>query len=141
MTRAYTEDFAGWAEDTAKAIEEGRFEEIDRAALADEVASLGRQERREAESRMAVILMHMLKAKYQPEKLSASWQATIRTQRRDLAKVLKDSPSLRPQVAALLLEAYEDARFEATNETGLDIATFPETCEWTVEEVLGGEAK
>ena len=42
MLRAYAEDYAGWAEDTAKAMEDGRFEEIDRRALADEVRDLAR---------------------------------------------------------------------------------------------------
>ena len=37
--RSYETDYAGWAEDTARAIQEGRWGEIDRAALADEVGS------------------------------------------------------------------------------------------------------
>jgi len=135
---AYDQDFFQWTQETARAIQEGRFSEIDRAALADEVESLGKRDRREVGSRMAVILMHMLKAKYQPEKESNSWRATLLTQRRDLAKVLADSPSLRPQTAVLLAEAYQDARIDAAAETGLAIETFPEASEWTVEQVLAG---
>jgi hypothetical protein len=37
----------------------------------------------------------------------------------------------------LLADAYDKARIEAADETGIDIDTFPETCEWTVAEVLG----
>ena len=33
----YQQDYTAWVEETARAIEEGRFEQIDRAALADEV--------------------------------------------------------------------------------------------------------
>jgi hypothetical protein len=88
--------------------------------------------------RLAVIVMHMLKLKYQPDKGSGSWHSTITTQRHELESVLEDSPSLRPQVAALLPKAYGQARIDAANETGLDIDTFPETCQWTVEEVLNG---
>ena len=96
--RVYTEDYAGWVEDTARAIEEGRFEDIDRAALADEVRDLGKTERREITSAFCILLTHLLKVKYQPAKRSRNW--------------------------------------DAANETGLDIDTFPETCEWTIEEVL-----
>ncbi len=34
---SYTEDFAAWADQTAQAIEQGRFADLDAAALADEV--------------------------------------------------------------------------------------------------------
>ena len=44
MLRAYKDDYAGWVEDTARAIEDGRFEDIDRSALADEVRDLGKSE-------------------------------------------------------------------------------------------------
>jgi len=54
MIRTYEQDYAGWVEDTAKAIEEERFCEIDRVALADEVRDLGRIERRELESALRV---------------------------------------------------------------------------------------
>jgi hypothetical protein len=135
--RAYKQDYAGWVEDTARAIEEGRFNEIDRAALADEVRDLGKSERREIESALRVLVMHLLKAKYQPEKRSRSWDASVRVQRKQLAKFLRESPSLRPELLELLADAYDKARIEAADETGIDIDTFPETCEWTVAEVLG----
>jgi hypothetical protein len=137
MLRAYTEDYAGWVEDTAKAIEDGRFEEIDRSALADEVRDLGKSERRELRSALSVLLRHLLNAKYQPEKASRSWQATIRVQRTHIEEFLEESPSLRPDLPKLLTAAYDNARIDAANETGLDIDTFPEACEWTVAEVLG----
>ena len=89
MPRAYTEDYAGWVEDTARAIEDGRFSEIDRTALADEVRDLGLAERRELTSGLRVLLMHMLKTKYQPERESRSWQVTIRVQRKHLGKFLR----------------------------------------------------
>jgi hypothetical protein len=135
--RAYEQDYAGWVEDTARAIEEGRFNEIDRAALADEVRDLGKSELREIESALRVLVMHLLKAKHQPEKRSRSWDASVRVQRKQLAKFLRESPSLRPELLELLADAYDKARIEAADETGIDIDTFPETCEWTVAEVLG----
>jgi hypothetical protein len=136
ILRTYTEDYAGWVEDTARAIEDGRFSEIDRATLADEVRDLRLTERRELTSGLRVLLIHLLKTKYQLEKQSRSWQATIRVQRKHLGKFLRRSRSLRPELPELLSDAYDNARIDAANETGIDVDAFPETCEWTVAEVL-----
>lgn len=134
---AYRDDYVQWVEDTARAIEEGRFDQIDRTALADEVRDLGKTETRELESALGVLLMHLLKTRYQPEKHTRSWEAGVRVQRRHIAKFLKESPSLRPKLPELLSDAYDQARIDAANETGLDIDIFPETCEWPAAEVLG----
>jgi hypothetical protein len=137
MMRAYEQDYAGWVEDTVRAIEEGRFSEIDLTALADEVKGLGITERDKIETALRVLAMHLLKTKYQPEKRTRSWDASISVQRKHLLKYLRQSPSLRRELPELLSDAYDNARIEAANETGLDIDTFPETCEWTVAEVIG----
>jgi hypothetical protein len=136
MMRAYEQDYAGWVEDTARAIEEGRFSEIDRVALADEVRDLAKTERARIESALRMLLIHLLKAKYQPQKHTRSWDNTIGVQRLHLTKYLRESPSLRPRLPEILADAYETARFDAENETGLMLDTFPETCEWTLAEVL-----
>src|ERR1700761_4990475 len=91
----YQDDYVQWVEDTARAIEEGRFDQIDRIALADEVRDLGISETRQLESALCVLLMHLLKTRYQPEMQTRSWEASIRAQRRHIAKYLKQSPSLR----------------------------------------------
>ena len=136
MLRAYADDYAGWVEDTARAVEEGRFHDFDRAALADEVRDLGKSERARLQSTLRILVLHLLKTKYQPEKRTGSWEATIRVQRRHAEEFLMESPSLRPGLPKLLSNTYDDARIDAANETGIDIDTFPETCEWTVEEEL-----
>jgi hypothetical protein len=136
MLRAYKEDYAGWVEDTARAIEDGRFQDLDRAALADEVRDLGKTERRELESALEVLLMQMLKARYQSEKQTRSWELTMRVQRNHIAKFLKLSPSLRRELPEFIGDAYDNARLRAADETGLELEVFPESCEWTVAEVL-----
>jgi hypothetical protein len=120
----------------ARAIEDGRFNEIDRAALADEVRDLGKAARRELQSALRVLLLHLLKTKYQPEKQSKSWAQSIKIQRKHANRFLAESPSLRPELSKLMGIAYDDARIEAAEETGIDIDGFPEECEWTVAEVL-----
>ncbi len=53
--------------------------------------------------------------------------------------MLADSASLRRQVPGMLTPGYADARLDATYETGLPLATFPETCLWTPEQVLDAD--
>lgn len=136
--RTYSDDYAGWAEDTALAIAEGRFDEIDRAALADEVLDLSKSSRSEIESAFRVILIHMLKAQYQPLKYTRSWELSILEHRLRLQDFLEESPSLRPRAPELLAKAYRSARLRAAGETGLDVATFPEACPWDFSTVAGG---
>jgi hypothetical protein len=138
--RSYATDYVGWAEDTAQAIEDGRFQDIDRAALADEVRDLSKSERRGLTSALKVLVMHMLKSRYQPEKQTPSWQASINVQREDVEEYLHESPSLRLDLPRLLEKAYQRARIEAADETGLELDAFPESCEWTVAEILADSA-
>lgn len=137
MKDAYDVDFVAWTEETAQAIREERWSDIDRDALIDEVESLGNRDRREVISRLAVLLLHLLKTKYQPERETRSWQETITEQREQLALILDDSPSLRARIDDFLSKAHKSARRKAAIETGIRLDTFPETCEWTAAEVLG----
>ncbi len=50
--------------------------------------------------------------------------------------LLRDNPSLRPQVPTILMESYPDARVEALDETGLSDTALPQDCPWTVVQVL-----
>ena len=139
--RTYGEDYAGWAEDTAQAISEGRWHEIDREALADEVSDLGKSNRREIEGALWAILLHMLKAKYQPLKHTRSWDLSILEHRVRLKDFFEESPSLLVQQTQLVQKAYRSARLRAANETGLDVEPFPEQCPWSFAEVAGDEGR
>ena len=88
------------------------------------------------ESRLEALLMHLLKWRYQDDRRSRSWSNTIRVQRISLQKLLRDSPSLAPRLPGLIDDAYSTARLEASTETGLKESTFPETCPFTLEQIL-----
>jgi hypothetical protein len=135
--RLYDRDFFEWTEETAQAIRSGRWNDIDREALAEEIEDLGKRDRREVISRLQVLLQHLLKCKHQLQKQSSSLLGTINEQRRELALVFEDSPSLRARMDTFIDKAYPDARRWAAEETGLDESVFPEVCEWSAEEVLG----
>jgi hypothetical protein len=57
-----------------------------------------------------------------------------------IRKFLKTSPSLRARLDELIADAYETVRYDAENQTGIFIDTFPEACEWTGAEILDNQA-
>jgi len=131
----YDRDFFAWSRQQAELLRAGKLAEADIEHIAEEIDSMGRTEKREL-GRLSVLLLHLLKWRYQPDKRGPSWEASIRVQRNRLADHLNDNPSLRPLLPQALTSAYRDAVLEAVAETGLAAATFPAACPWTVEQVL-----
>ena len=70
----YEDDYVLWADEQAAALAEGRFADLDLVNLADEIGSLSGRDRRELTSRLRVILVHLLKRAYQPERATNSWK-------------------------------------------------------------------
>ncbi|SPF41519.1 conserved hypothetical protein [Candidatus Sulfopaludibacter sp. SbA4] len=134
--KLYEADFYRWTQETSDRLRRGEFGEIDLVTLVEEVEDLGRREKNALESRLSVLICHLLKWDLQPGKRSKSWQATIALQRSRIERLLKQSPSLRPYLREVLPEAYTEAVLRAIKETGFDSKTFAETCPYHVEEIL-----
>lgn len=137
--QTYEKDLNAWASEQARLLRAGRFDLLDIEHLAGEIEDLGKSEQRELASRMAVLLAHLLKWKYQPERRGASWEKTITAQRKELSYALDESPSLVPKLQEVrwLDMVWARAVAQAVNETGLDC--FPEDCPWAIQdEVLCG---
>lgn len=132
----YETDVIAWANEQAAFIRAGRFEMLDLEHLADEIEDVGKSERRELRSRMAVLLAHLLKWQYQEGFRSKSWQRTIKEQRRGIAGCLKETPSLKFDLAQTDWRewVWSDAVTLAVKETGLDC--FPDSCPWSMELVM-----
>lgn len=135
----YDQDFFLWTQEQAQLLREHRFAELDLANLLEEVESVGRSEKREIRSRLTVLLAHLLKWKYQPDARKPQWASTIAEQRVSLRDVLDDNPSLRRRPAEIFARAYAAARLQATKETGIAVALFPESSPFTPEQVLNTE--
>ena len=133
---AYDDDFFAWTMEQARLLREGAVSEIDTLNLAEEIESMGKNNRRELGSRLAVLLMHLLKWRYQPARRGRSWRLTIQEQRLAAARVLRQNPSLRSASDKVLAEAYESARLIAARETDLDEGIFPEACPFSLEQVF-----
>ena len=57
----YDEDFALWSGEQAELVRSGRFDKFDAENIAEEIESVGNSERYEIDSRMEVLLGHLLK--------------------------------------------------------------------------------
>jgi hypothetical protein len=132
----YDRDFYAWSREQAELLRTGKLAEADIEHIAEEIDSMGRAEKRELVSRLSVLLLHLLKWRYQPGKRGPSWEASVRVERNRIVDHLGDNPSLRPLLCQALASAYRDAALEAVAETGMPGSTFPETCPWAVEDVL-----
>ena len=138
MSTSYESDVVAWAKEQAEMIRSGRFDKLDLKNIAEDIEDVGKSEQRELASRMAVLLAHILKWKFQPQKRSISWTLTIKEQRRLLVRRVQKTPSLSPMLADLewIDEIWVDAKALAEKETGLDIGTYPEICPWPMAVVL-----
>ncbi|MHB8249434.1 MAG: DUF29 domain-containing protein [Acidithiobacillus sp.] len=129
----YEQDFLAWVEDQAEALRTRQIGALDWDNLVEEIESMGASQRRELGSRLAVLLMHLVKWHWQPEKRSKSWQLTILEQRREIRRLLKASPSLQRFIPDEIPEAWMDARKAASTETDIPALTFPTECPWDAE--------
>jgi hypothetical protein len=132
----YERDFYLWLERQAELLREGRFSELDVANLLEELESMGRKDKRAIKSNLAIVLLHLLKHQFQPQRRSRRWLDSILEHRQRLRDDLIESPSLRGHLEAVLPAAYADARARAITQTGLSERAFPRTSPYTVEEAL-----
>lgn len=132
----YETDFYAWTQEQATLLRSKQWSQIDLPNLIEEIESLGKQQRQELRNRLSVLIGHLLKWEYQPQHRSRSWLATLRVQRRDTLRLLKDNPSLNPYLGDALPEAYENARDLAMGETDLPEQTFPLSCLYSLTQIL-----
>ena len=64
---SYDADVVAWANEQAAFIRQGRFDLLDLEHIADEIEDVGKSEHRELRSRMAILIAHLIKWKYQPK--------------------------------------------------------------------------
>jgi Domain of unknown function DUF29 len=132
----YESDFYAWVQQQTMLLQDHQWNEIDIANLIEEISSLGRQQQQELRNRLSVLIGHLLKWQYQPQRRSRSWLATLRVQRREILRLLKDNPSLKPYLDEARQEAHENGCDLAMGETNLPEKTFPLDCPYSLAEIL-----
>lgn len=137
MTPTYHRDFYAWLQEQAALLKAGRLHELDVDHLLEEIESMGASERRELLSRLQVLMLHLLKYQYQPDRRSKGWLLTITHQRTAVERLLEQSPSLRRLLTAEIIQSiYEKAIREAIIETDLDRYVFPVDCSYSLEQLF-----
>jgi hypothetical protein len=123
----YDRDFQLWLADTAARLQAGDFEHLDIAHLVEEIEALGKRDQRELQSRLIVLLGHLLKRCYvdSPDDFRG-WEVTIREQRDELELLLADSLSLRNTWEACFEGCWVKALQQV--KTGYPNVAFPELC-------------
>lgn len=136
LSSAYEKDFYKWAADQSRFLKQKEFTKLDIENLVEEIESLGSSERRALESHLKVLLMHLLKIKYQPDYRTRSWEHSVKASRFQISKLLNRNPSMRKDLGETLSDAYYLARLKAADETSLPDSTFPEKCPWNFDECM-----
>ncbi|WP_306558092.1 DUF29 domain-containing protein, partial [Nostoc sp. 'Peltigera malacea cyanobiont' DB3992] len=135
----YKTDFYTWTQEQVSLLKTQQWDQLDTVNLIEEIETLGRRERQELRNRLGVLLGHLLKWHFQPEKRSNSWLGTIREQRVQIKLLLQDSPSLKPYLDEVLFTVYELGLALAIRETELGEQLFPEICPYTLDQTLNPE--
>jgi hypothetical protein len=136
LSALYEADEVAWLDAMAELIGGRQLRDLDYRHLKELLEDMSKRDRREVESRLQVLLMHVLKWKFQKKKRTKSWQRTISEQRRQLRGEFRASNALRNHAEAILADAYAEAVEWAAEETELPAKTFPPDCPWTLEQLL-----
>jgi hypothetical protein len=147
LTTLYDTDYAAWAKLQRDSLRAGRYSELDVEHLLEELSDMGKSERRELDSRLLILIAHLLKWQYQLQTLSErwrefdgrSWRATIVEQRKQLDLLLRKAPGLMAASAQAVAAIYPDAADLASKETGLPAETFPLTCPYPLQDMLADD--
>ncbi|KPN72661.1 DUF29 domain-containing protein [Neisseria sp. 83E34] len=140
MSTSYETDFAAWAAEQAGLLRAGLVNNIDFRNLAEEIEDMGKSEQRALESRLQVLICHLLKWKFQPERQGNSWKATIKEQRLKIKRLLAESPSLKSRLedSEFCSDVWSYGVAAALRETELE-STFPEQAIWSMADILNDE--
>lgn len=133
---AYDRDLYNWALEQGALLRARRFDEVDIENVAEEIESLARTEFDKLVSFLRLTIMHMLKWEYQPSRRTRSWAISIANHRESADEILADNPGLKSRIGEALERAYPKARRDAADETELPFATFPESCPYSLSEIM-----
>ena len=85
------------------------------------------------------LIEHLLKLAYwetERERNRKHWKGEIINFRKQIKRLLRDSPSLKPYLKSVFEECYQDGREIATEKSELPLSTFPEEPIAPLEQIL-----
>jgi hypothetical protein len=137
LAALYEPDETAWLEESSRHIRAGRLDCLDYENLASYLEDMARRDRREIQSRLTILVAHLLKWHYQADKRTRSWEQTILTQRFELEGAM--TKTLEQHAHDVLAKAYRSAVKLAAAQTRCDATTFPVDCPFTVEQIMTEE--
>jgi len=141
----YEDDFYAWTQYQAEVLRSMRTRDnrFDRENVAEEIETVGRNERDAVRSQVRRILEHFLKLAYSPARDPRSgWIESILDARSVLAD--KISPTLRQDIEASLARLYRDVRRKTEVSLGgygehQAAASLPAACPYSVDQILADD--
>ncbi|PZU99248.1 MAG: DUF29 domain-containing protein [Pseudanabaena sp.] len=132
----YEQDFYAWTQEQSQLLRLGKLEGLDLENLAEEIASLGKQQKQELRNRFGLLIGHLLKWQYQPHLRGKSWKITIDLQREEILELVDENPSLKPYLEEAIAKSYKQAIALVVRETPLDKDNLPSKCPYPFAQIL-----
>ncbi len=139
QTNLYDTDYNLWILETVKKLENRDLDSLDWENLIEEVLGLSRSDKRKLESLLTRLIEHLLKLGYwetEKERNRGHWEGEIANFRKQIKRLLKDSPSLKPYLKDFFEECYQDSREIVSKRSQLPLNTFPEKPIAPLEQIL-----
>jgi len=133
---SYDDDLVQWIDAQVHLLLENRFSELDIENLVEELNGMRKQYANELDSRLTVLIMHLLKCQYQQNHPKNKWHSTLLEQRRRISRLLTGAPSMRARLMPFATDCYDCARRRAASETQLNIEIFPAQLPYSANQLL-----
>lgn len=135
----YDTDYNLWVLETVKQLENHDFNSVDWDNLIEEVLDLSKRDKRKLESLLMRLIEHLLKLAYweaEKDRNRKHWKGEIINFRKQIKRLLRDSPSLRPYLNCIFMECYQDGREIVAEISELPLNNFPEKPIASLEQIL-----
>ena len=135
----YETDYNLWVLETVQKLQDRDLDDLDWENLIEEVLGLSRSDKRKLESLLMRLIEHLLKLGYREkerEQNKKHWKGEIISFRKQIKRLLRDSPSLKPYLESVFEECYQDGREIAAQKSELPLITFPEEPIANLEQIL-----
>lgn len=136
QTSLYESDFHAWTIQQSELLRLRKLDHLDFENLIEEIISLGKQQQQELRNRLGLIIGHLLKWEYQPEKRTRSWQVTIQLQRQEIHDLLQDNPRLNSYLDKALVQSFRLGLAQVLSETPIKKQVLPNSCPYSLSQLL-----
>jgi len=137
----YEQDYPEWLDITLNQLQNRDLKNVDWEHLIEEITALGNEQRHKVESYLRQLIKHLLLYQYwETEKsyCAKGWIEEIDNFRSEL-DLLLESKVLHNHCAQILDKIYIKARNNAIRKSELSPKIFPETCPYSLMEILNPE--